>query len=97
MDLEVTNGGSAPSSLKKFRDDLKKTLTGPLILELENVMESVPLQGPQEAQLRPGFKYCNRDQQILATQDSDIDNALVFWAKYNDRFPQLHKLALKML
>lgn len=32
-----------------------------------------------------------------AIQDSDIDNALVLWAKYNDRFPQLYKLALKVL
>lgn len=32
-----------------------------------------------------------------AIQDSDTDNALVFWDKNQDRFPQLHKLALKVL
>uniref|UniRef100_A0A3Q1GY77 HAT C-terminal dimerisation domain-containing protein n=1 Tax=Acanthochromis polyacanthus TaxID=80966 RepID=A0A3Q1GY77_9TELE len=32
-----------------------------------------------------------------AIQDSDTDNALVFWTKNRDRFPQLHKLALKVL
>lgn len=32
-----------------------------------------------------------------AIQDTDIDNALVFWAKNHDRFSQLHILALKVL
>ena len=36
-------------------------------------------------------KYCD------AIQDSDTLNALVFWYKNQDRFPQLHNLALKVL
>lgn len=32
-----------------------------------------------------------------AIQDTDADNALVFWYKNQDRFPQLHNLALKVL
>ncbi|KAJ8334008.1 hypothetical protein SKAU_G00413270 [Synaphobranchus kaupii] len=39
VDLDVTNEGSA-TSLKKFREELKKTLTDTLISEVENIIES---------------------------------------------------------
>ncbi|XP_037552908.1 serine/threonine-protein kinase Chk2-like [Nematolebias whitei] len=38
VDLDVTNGGNS-TSVKKFRDELKKTLTETLILEVEKMMD----------------------------------------------------------
>uniref|UniRef100_A0A3Q3BF94 HAT C-terminal dimerisation domain-containing protein n=1 Tax=Kryptolebias marmoratus TaxID=37003 RepID=A0A3Q3BF94_KRYMA len=82
VDLDVTNRGNAVS-VKKFRDELKKTLTGWYAFSLSSVQDS-----SIATQLT---KYFND------IKDCDSDNALAFWGENQSKYPQLHNLALKVL
>ncbi|XP_030599481.1 zinc finger BED domain-containing protein 4-like isoform X2 [Archocentrus centrarchus] len=52
VDLDVTNGGNA-ASVKKFREELKKTLTDTLIFEVENMMDSKDETGSEARNVDP--------------------------------------------
>ncbi|KAK9961953.1 hypothetical protein ABG768_007347 [Culter alburnus] len=109
VDLDVNNGGNA-TSVKKLRDELKKTLTDTLISEVEKISsegeatdsEAMNVDLPSDS---PPVKF---PRLLIETQiskyfdaihdtDTDTDNALSFWAKNHDRYPQLHNLAMKVL
>ncbi|XP_078026436.1 zinc finger BED domain-containing protein 4-like [Epinephelus lanceolatus] len=124
VDLDVHNGESSPA-LKRFRDDLKKSLTDLLIREVDRDATAAPLaedaedagelchdSPPPLKHQRLLSRYKAFKMQHSTTWDSSItaqiskylDNmndydcdALTFWSKNQEHFPQLHNVALKVL
>ncbi|XP_050958759.1 zinc finger BED domain-containing protein 4-like [Labeo rohita] len=121
VDLDVQNGESGPA-LKRFRDDLKKSLTDLLITEVdrdataatiaEDTEESHSDSPPPLKHQRLLSRYKAFKLKRSTTQDSSIDaqiskyldsindidcDALTFWSKNKERFPNLHDVALKVL